>query len=94
MALEFGRLKRPVIALQTHHLDVVRRRGTYLNLTEVLPGVIVESVSETLPLLTRWLHKRDSFTTADNRDESFAALAGSPTGDAAASIWSAMAGEQ
>lgn len=94
LALEFGRLKRPVIALQTHHLDVVRRRGTYLNLTEVLPGVIVESVSETLPLLTRWLHKRDSFTTADNRDESFAALAGSPTGDAAASIWSAMAGEQ
>ncbi|MEI7453442.1 MAG: CDP-glycerol glycerophosphotransferase family protein [Actinomycetes bacterium] len=94
LTLEFGRLKRPVIALETHHLDVVRRRGTYLNLTEVLPGVIAESVSETLSLLNNWLHARDSLDASANRSESFAALAGSPTGDAAASIWSAMAGEQ
>jgi len=94
LTLEFGRLTRPIIALEANHLDVVRRRGTYLNLTDVLPGAIVESVSETLPLLNNWLHNRDSFFAFSHRSESFAALTGSSTGDAAASIWSAMVGEQ
>jgi len=94
LALEFGRLKRLIIALEPHHIDVVRRRGTYLNLPEVLPGVVVESVSETLPLLNNWLHIKDVLPAFADRGESFAALAGLPTGDAAASIWSAMAGER
>lgn len=94
LTLEFGRLMRPIIALEANRLDVVRRRGTYLDLTQVLPGAILENSSDVLPLLDNWLRNRGSSPALSNRNESFAGLAGPATGDAAATIWAAMAGER
>jgi len=93
LTLEFGRLQRPIIALQPHRVDVVRRRGSYVDLMSVLPGPVVQSVSDVLSLLQEWLKDPDSLALFKDRRESFAALAGSTSGDAAKRIWSMMVGE-
>lgn len=92
LTLEFGRLQRPIIALEPHRVDVVRRRGTYVDLMSVLPGPVVESVSDVLPLLHEWIKDRDTLSSFNERSASFAALAGQTSGEAAKRIWSAMVG--
>ncbi|MDD2817719.1 MAG: CDP-glycerol glycerophosphotransferase family protein [Candidatus Nanopelagicales bacterium] len=90
LLMEFGRLQRPVIAIQPNRVDVVRRRGTYLDLPAVLPGPIVEDQAELLSAVEAWLDNPDSVPNYADRRSSFAQLCGAATGDSAQRIWAAM----
>ena len=90
LLMEFGRLRRPIIAIEPNCIDVVRRRGTYLDLPSVLPGPIVKDQVELLSAVESWLNNPDSVPNYADRKSSFAELCGEETGDGAQRIWAAM----
>ena len=90
LAMEFGRMQRPIIAMQPNRLDVVRRRGTYLDLPSVLPGPIVENQESLVNALQAWLRDPGSLPNIAERGASFAKLCGDAAGDCAQRIWDAM----
>ena len=90
LLMEFGRLQRPIIGIESNRLDVVRRRGTYLDLSSVLPGQIVEDEAELVEAVAAWLQDSTSVLNHADRKAQFAELCGASTGDSAQRIWAAM----
>ena len=93
LAMEFGYLQRPIIAMQLNRLDVVRRHGTYLDLPSVLPGPIVENQESLVSALQAWLSDPASLPNVAERRLKFSQLCGEPSGDSAQQIWDAMAAQ-
>ncbi|MDO9484571.1 MAG: CDP-glycerol glycerophosphotransferase family protein [Actinomycetota bacterium] len=90
-AMEFAGLQRPIVALQADHRDVVRRRGTYVDLPQLLPGPVVSSTHELAQKLEDWLARgAQAFPECEERSAAFAQLGSSATGHAASRIWQAM----
>ncbi|MFA7324456.1 MAG: CDP-glycerol glycerophosphotransferase family protein [Candidatus Nanopelagicales bacterium] len=95
LTLEFARLQRPIIGLQPHGLDMVRRRGTYLDLHEQLPGPILGSSAELVAQLEAWLvDGAAAVPNFEQRSSAFAHFAGPADGHTAARLWQALAGAQ
>jgi len=90
LAMEFGRLQRPIIAIEPNRIDVVRRRGTYLDVHSQFPGPIVEDLDELIAAVSSWLDGEGLVANYAERQESFAELCGVATGDAARRLWNAM----
>ena len=90
LMMEFGRLQRPIIAIEYNRIDVVRRRGTYLDVPSELPGPVVESDDQLIAAVREWLHGEASLENYLEHRRSFAELCGAATGDAAQDLWNAM----
>ena len=91
LAMEYAGLRRPIIGFRPDALDVVRRRGTYLDLPSIWPGPCVSTSEELLDALERWLvHGDGSLTEFHAHSAQFALLGSTPSGDAAARILSAL----
>ena len=90
LAMEFGRLQRPIIAIEPNRIDVVRRRGTYLDVHSQFPGPIVEDLDDLIAAVSSWLDGEGLVANYAERQESFAELCGVATGDAARRLWNAM----
>lgn len=91
LVMEFAGALRPIVAFQPDALDVVRRRGTNLNLAELLPGPVVSSPSELVQRLEQWLAGgAQAFEEFVERSGEFSILGSRATGDAAARILDAI----
>jgi hypothetical protein len=90
LAMEFGRLQRPIIAIEPNRIDVVRRRGTYLDVPSQFPGPIVEDLDELIAAVSSWVEGEGFVANYVERRDSFAELCGVSTGDAAQRLWNAM----
>jgi len=91
LTMEFGRLKRPIMALQPNRMDAVRRRGSYLDLAAWLPGPIVPDVHVLLLELENWLAGGNQAVPGfAQRAAAFAELSGGADGDACGRLWALM----
>ncbi|MDO8732829.1 MAG: CDP-glycerol glycerophosphotransferase family protein [Actinomycetota bacterium] len=95
LAMEFGSLQRPIVAFQPDHLDVVRRRGTYLDLPTVLPGPMVTTMSELFEQLQVWLADGDAgLSEFGKRSSAFSQFGAPPKSVAAERIWQSSMGSR
>ncbi|CAB4620430.1 unannotated protein [freshwater metagenome] len=90
LAMEFGRLQRPIIVIEPNRIDVVRRRGTYLDVHSQFPGPVVEDLDALIAAVSSWLDGEGSVANYAERRESFTELCGVSTGNAAQRLWDAM----
>lgn len=93
LAMEFAGTQRPILAFQPDSLDVVRRRGTYVNFGQVLPGPLLATHIDLVERLENWLaHGDQAWPEFAERSSQFAQLGSHRTGEAATRIWQAVMG--
>ena len=91
LAMEYAGLRRPIIAFRPDTLDIVRRRGTYLDLAEVWPGSCVTSDDQLVALLEQWREGGDQGLAEFAAHSTEFALLGSRTsGEAANQLRAAL----
>lgn len=93
LATVFAARKRPIIGFQPDALDMVRRRGSYVDTASVLPGPVVASTGELIETLERWLAMGDAaLPEFAEHSVGFAVLGSQQTGGAVSRILSALDG--
>jgi len=93
LVMEFAGRQRPILAFQPDALDMVRRRGTNMDLAQILPGPLTAQHSELVERLENWLvHGDDSLPEFAERSSQFAQLGSHATGETATRIWQAVMG--